>query len=163
MPVYEVLLKQVDPLLVASVREFIPLGDDLRQPCRKVAAYLDQQRVQHALPDMLLLHSRHKLHDDRWEIDVEAAIPLPTALEGDEHITIQTLPGGLMAYTIHTGADLFLGQAHAALYRWMKDSGYQLISPPRLVYLQCGEHLDPNQYVTEVQFPITRLLTNAPL
>src|SRR2546427_9041553 len=32
MPVYEVLLKQVDPLLVASVREIIPLGDDLRQP-----------------------------------------------------------------------------------------------------------------------------------
>ena len=154
MPVYEVLLKQVDPLLVASVREIIPLGDDLRQPCGKIAAYLDQQFVQHTLPDMLLLHSRHKLHDDRLEIDVEAAIPLPTALEGNEHITIQALPGGLMAYTIHTGADLFLGQAYAALYRWMKDSGYQLISPPRLVYLQRGEHLDPNQYVTEVQFPV---------
>jgi DNA-binding transcriptional MerR regulator len=154
MPVYEVLLKQVDPLLVASVREIIPMGDDLRRLYGKIAAYLDQQRVQYALPDILLLHSRYKLRDDRLEIDVEAAIPLSTALEGNEHITIQTLPGGLMAYTIHTGADLFLGQAYAALYCWMKDSGYQLISPPRLVYLQRGEHLDPNQYVTEVQFPV---------
>src|SRR6266700_5480706 len=41
MPVYEVLLKQVDPLLVASVHEIIPLGDDLRQPCGKIVAYLD--------------------------------------------------------------------------------------------------------------------------
>ncbi len=86
----------------------------------------------------------------------EKSIPLPTPLEGNEQITIQTLSGGLMAYTIHTGADLFLGQAYAALYRWMKDSGYQVIGPPRLVYLQHGEHLDPNQYLTEVQFPVEK-------
>jgi DNA-binding transcriptional MerR regulator len=156
MPVYEVLLKQVDPLLVASVRESIPIGDDLGRQHGKIAAYLDQQRVQQALPAMLLLHSRYELHDDRWEIDVEAAIPLPTALEGNEEITVQTLPGGLVAYTIHTGADLFLGQAFAALYRWMNDSGYQIIGPPRLVYLQHGEHMDPTQYVSEVQFPVDK-------
>ena len=156
MPAYEVLLKQVDALLVASVREIILLPGGLGRSYGKIAAYLDQQRVQHALPVMLLLHSRYELHDDRMEIDVEAAVPLPTALGGTEQITIRTLPGGLMACTIHTGADLFLGQAFAALYRWMKDNGYRVIGPPRQVYLQRGEHMDPTQYVTEVQFPVKK-------
>ena len=61
-----------------------------------------------------------------------------------------------MAYTIHTGYDLFLGQAFAALYRWVKDSGYRVIGPPRQVRLRHGEHMDPNQYITEVQFPVEK-------
>ena len=74
----------------------------------------------------------------------------------NEQITIQTLPGALMACTIHTGADLFLGQAYAALYRWLKDSGYQVIGPPRQLRLRYGTHIDPTQYVTEVQFPVNK-------
>ena len=61
-----------------------------------------------------------------------------------------------MACTIHTGADLFLGQAYAALYRWLKDSGYQVIGPPRQLRLRYGTHIDPTQYVTEVQFPVNK-------
>jgi DNA-binding transcriptional MerR regulator/DNA gyrase inhibitor GyrI len=156
MPMYEVLLKQVDPLLVASVREIVLLHRGLGQSLGKIVAYLDQQRVQQTEPAPILLHSRSEQRDEGLYIDVEAAIPLPTALGGNEEITIQTLPGGLMACTIHTGADLFLGQAYASIYRWMKDNGYQVICPPRLVYLRHGEHLDPTQYVTEVQFPVAK-------
>lgn len=36
----------------------------------------------------------------------------------------------------------------------MKDNLYQLIDAPRLVCLQSQEHLNPNQYITEVQFPV---------
>ena len=156
MPAYEVLLKQVDALLVASFREIVPLDGGLGRSYGKIVAYLDQQRVQQTEPALFLLHSRSEQHDDGLYIDVETAIPLPTALAGNEQITIQTLPGGLMAYTIHTGDDLFLGQAYAALYRWMKDSGYRVIGPPRQVRLRHGEHMDPNQYITEVQFPVEK-------
>ena len=61
-----------------------------------------------------------------------------------------------MACAIHTGADFFLGQAYAALYRWIKDNGYQVIGPPRQVYLRYGEHMNPNQYLTEMQFPVAK-------
>jgi len=73
------------------------------------------------------LHSRSEQHDDGLYIDVETAIPLPTALAGNEQITIQTLPGG-----------------------------YRVIGPPRQVRLRHGEHMDPNQYITEVQFPVEK-------
>jgi DNA-binding transcriptional MerR regulator len=154
MPAYEVLLKQVDPLLVASMRSIIPMGDDMGQHYGTIVAYLDQHHVQHSHPAMLLLHSRYEWYEDRMAIDVEAAVPLSTALPGNEQISTRTLPGGLMASTIHIGDDLSIGQAYAALYRWMKDNGYQIIDPPRLVRLQRSEHMDPGQYVTEVQVPV---------
>jgi effector-binding domain-containing protein len=38
----------------------------------------------------------------------------------------------------------------------MKDSGYRVIGPPRQVRLRHGERMDPNQYLTEVQFPVEK-------
>jgi DNA-binding transcriptional MerR regulator len=154
MPAYEVLLKQVDPLLVASVRSIIPMGDDLGQHYGTIVAYLDQQHVQHSHLAILLLHSRYEWYDDRMAIDVETAVLLPTALPGNEQINARTLPGGLMASTVHIGDDLSIGQAYAALYRWVKDNRYQVIDPPRLLRLQRSGYIDPNQYVTEVQLPV---------
>jgi len=61
-----------------------------------------------------------------------------------------------MACTIHTGVDLFLGQAYAAVYRWMKDNDYQITSPARQVRLKYGKQMDPTQYLTEVQFPVVK-------
>ena len=154
MPEYEVLLKQVDPLLVASIRSLIPMGDELGQHLATIVAYLDRQHVQHPHPAMLILHSRYKWYDDRMAIDVETAIPLSSALPGNEQINTRTLPGGLMASNVHIGVDLSIGLAHAALYRWVKDNGYQVIDTPRLLRLQHSEHMHPDQYVTEVQFPV---------
>jgi effector-binding domain-containing protein len=156
MPAYEVLLKQVDSLLVASCREIVPLDGDLGRSSRKITAYLEQQHVQPGSPTLFLLHSRSEQRDDGLYIDVEIIIPLPTTLPGNEQITIRTLPGGLMASTIHTGDDLSLGRAYAVLYPWLKDNRYQVIGAPRQVRLRHGEHMDPTQYVTEVQFPVAK-------
>ena len=156
MPTYEVLLKQVDALLVASVRETVALDDDIERPYKKIVAYLDEQRVQPSQPALLLLHSRYELHDDVMEIDVEAATPLSTLLAGNAQITIHTLPASLMACTVHTGDMLSIGRAHMALHRWVRENGYQLVGPPRQVYLQHAEHMDPRQYITELQFPVRR-------
>ena len=156
MPAYEVLLKQVDALLVASIRDRIPNITEREHLYEILSAYLDQQGVQSSQPDMLLLHSRHEFHDEEMSIDVEVAMPLPTALSGNEQIRIRRLPSGSMACTVHTGDDLSIGRAYVALYRWMTDNGYRLNSSPRLVHLQRAEYMDPSHYVTEVQFPVAK-------
>ena len=96
------------------------------------------------------------LHDEEMSIDVEVAIPLPTALPGNGQIRIRTLPGGLMSCTIHTGDDLFLGRAYAALYRWTKHNAYRHAGPPRQLHLERAEDMDSCHYVTEVQFPVEK-------
>ena len=105
---------------------------------------------------MLLLHSRYQWHDDIMAIDVETAVLLLTALSGNEHIATRTLPGSLMACSVYAGGDLSAGHVYAALDRWVKDSGYQIIGPPRHLYLQRAEHTDSRQYVTEVQLPVKK-------
>ena len=67
MPAYEVLLKQVDALLVASIRDRIPNITEREHLYETLSAYLYQQGVQSSQPDMLLLHSRHELHDNRCQ------------------------------------------------------------------------------------------------
>ncbi|MEO8956930.1 MAG: MerR family transcriptional regulator [Ktedonobacteraceae bacterium] len=156
MPTYDVLLKQVDPLLVASVRERIPSISEQDRLYETLFAYLNQQGVQFSQPNLLLLHSRHEARDDGMSIDVEVAQPLPVPLPANEHVSIRTLPGGRMASIVHTGDALSLGHAYAALHRWMKDNNYQLIDVPRLVHLLHAEHMEPSQHITEIQFPVRR-------
>jgi DNA-binding transcriptional MerR regulator len=158
MPTYEVLLKQVDAMHIASLRTTLPMPLQSNSQClfATINAYLDQQHVQHTQPSILLLHSRSEQRDDGLYIDAEAAIPVPAAIPGNEQITIRTLPAGLVASTVHTGNDLSTGQAYAALYRWMKDNTYRISASPRLVHLQRGASMSGDQHVTEVQFPIEK-------
>ena len=157
MPNYDVRLKSVDPLLVASIREIVPMGADLGQSYQKIVTYLDQQHIQHALPTIRLLYSHYKWYDNEMGIDIETAIPLSTELAPNEQVSTHTLPGGLMAYTVHTGSDIAVGQAHTALHRWIQDNMYKIIGPPRQIHLQRTEHMAQSEYVIEVQFPIERL------
>ena len=143
MPAYEILLKQVDSVLVTSIRSLIQMGDDMGQYIKSITAYLDQQHVQFSQAAILLLHSSYQWYGDRMALDLETAIPLSSTVPGNDQISTRTLPGGLMASTIHIGDDLSIGLAHAAMHRWMKDNEYHLIDTPRLVRLQRSEYMDP--------------------
>ena len=156
MPVYEVILKQVDALLVASLRERTPLQEERGQAYEKIMAYLEQQHVHPEKPDILILHSRHEISDDAIEIDMEIAVPLLERVPANGQISVRILPAALMASTVHTGDDLSLGRAHVALHRWMQDNGYHFAGPPRQVHLQRTKHMEPSQYVTEMQFPVEK-------
>ena len=156
LPVYDVLLKQVDALLVASMREMMPLPGNLGQSAEKLAVHLRQQGIQTDLPIILLLHSKTQQREDGLFIDLETALPLSAPFPGDGQVAVRTLPSGLMACTVHTGADLFLGRAYAALARWIKDNGYRVIGPARQLRLRYDEQMNPARYITEVQYPIEK-------
>jgi DNA-binding transcriptional MerR regulator len=160
MPKHEVLLKEVAALPVASIRATIPLQSSLpgsfKHLYTEIIAYLSQQHIQPTQPPMLLLHSRSEQREDGLYIDAEAAIPLSAELPGNTQITSRTLPGSLMASTIHSGDDLSMGQAYAALHHWMKENTYIFVGPPRLIHLLRDEHMHPDQHVTEVQFSVAK-------
>jgi DNA-binding transcriptional MerR regulator len=158
MPAYDILLKQIDPLLVASVRASIPSIADIGRLQEQLAAYLYQNTMQQPTADMIIWHTRHEMHDEEMSVDVEAAVPLQVSLPtGNGQVNIRTLPAGLMACTVHTGHALSLGLAYIALHRWMEENGYRHTGPLRQIRLRHGEHLESNQYVTELQFPVEKL------
>lgn len=156
MPAYEVRVTTMDPMRVASIRTRIPIISARRPLYIMLAAYLDRHAVRQAGLDLLVLHSRHELHQHAMSIDLEVARPIPPALPLAEEapVTIGTLPGGLVAGTIHTGTELTLGQAYGALQRWIDDNGYRLSGPARHVHRQKLPAGDPGHDVIEVQFPV---------
>ncbi|GHO46247.1 MerR family transcriptional regulator [Ktedonospora formicarum] len=154
MPVYEILLKEVEPVVVASDRGLMSMEEAMGLVYERIRTYLDGKQISYAQPEMLLLHSRHKLQEDRLVIDVETAVPLSKGLPDNTPFSERTLPGGLMACVMHKGYYLALGNAYATLYRWLEGNNYQLIGPPRMLLHQRGKDISTDQYVTEVQFPI---------
>jgi DNA-binding transcriptional MerR regulator len=156
MPAYDVRLKQVEPLLVASVRDTVSLEDAPRYErlYEKLSAYLQQQGVQQLQPDIVLWHSRYEQYDDGIYADVEVAIPLDAPIAGNEQVDIRTLPGGLMACTVLTGDGLAIGRAYLALYHWCENNAYRLTGPVRQIDLQGTENGDAGQRVIEVQFAV---------
>ena len=156
MPDYDIRLKSINPLLIASIREIIPLGADLGRSYQKIVDYLERQNIQYSLPAVRLLYSHYQWYNDEMGIDIETAIPLSTEIAANEQIIIRTLSGGLVAYTVHTGSDIALGQAHSALHHWLEENKYRVVGPPRQLQLLRTEHMAQNEYVTEVQFPVEK-------
>jgi DNA-binding transcriptional MerR regulator len=156
MPAYDIRLKQVDSLLVASVRDVVSLEDapKYERLYEKLSTYLHQQGVQQLQPNIVLWHSPYELHDEGIYADVEMAIPLHTPIPGNEQVSIRTLPGGLMACTVLTGDSLSIGRAYLALYRWCENNDYRLTGTVRQIDLQRIENIDPSQLVIEVQFAV---------
>ena len=65
------------------------------------------------------------------------------------------LPGGRVAYTLHSGPYESVGPIYAVLQKWIQEHGHECAGPPREVYLVGpGQVSDPAAFRTEVQWPI---------
>ncbi len=91
-------------------------------------------------------------------VTLEAGLPLvepaPTPVGHDE-IEAGVLPAGPALTTVHTGPYEGLGEAHAALDRWMVTNDLQPGGPPWEVYLtDPGEVPDPADWKTQLYWPV---------
>lgn len=79
-----------------------------------------------------------------------------TAAHGEGDIVTETLPGGLIATTVHAGPYDQLQNAYAALEEWIAASGFRARGAPWEAYLNDpGDHPDPSDWKTEVCWPIS--------
>lgn len=92
-------------------------------------------------------------------LSIEAGMPLVEAATSDppagSDILCGELPGGLVATTIHKGSYEGVGDAYAALERWITEAGVENAGAPWEMYLtDPGEVPDPAEWLTEVIWPI---------
>ena len=151
---YEVILKRVEPISVASVRRVIPsyweeglLWVDLFNQLQQAGMTIDS-------PCMTLYHAGEP------EIDAEVCAPVPSETRQGCGLTVHTLPAvETMASTIHQGSFAGLANAYAALLKWIDANGYSITGPDRAIYLRLPEEgharQDPNA-ITEMQVPVCR-------
>lgn len=152
MPNYEVILKQVRPQLVASIRRILPAHSQMVGLFEELAGYLMQYGITQTLGITLW-------HDDEYrecDVDAEATATLKTRIPADDTVRVYELAGGRMASTVHNGAYNGLYQGYNALTAWIDANGYRVNGAARELYHFSQEPIrdDDESYVTEIQLPV---------
>jgi len=156
MSEYDVVIKQVDPIQVASLREIIPAYNQQAALWKALDGYLAIHRVRPSGPCFTLyLDEEYKESD----VDAMACEPIDVDLIESSRVKVQLLPGvETMACTLHHGPFTTIGEAHTAIHRWIEENGYRINGPEREVYLnpaKAGSQTDPKT-VTEIQYPVEK-------
>jgi len=164
---YDVVLKQVDPQLVASVREVIPhselIGATFARIFDEVYEHIQRHNGHLAGPGFDLWYdpwhdSEPKNPKDRQQdLSVEAAVPIVAPMPENERVKIYEIPGvDTMACVLHHGSFDGFPHAYGAVLTWVETNGYRVIGPYREVYLHYERNGDEGKYVTEIQFPVAK-------
>lgn len=153
---YDVVLKTVPALLIASRRVTIPTNDQvpayLDAAYGEVYNYIKQQGARDTGPCFALWHQPAAVHAEEV---AEAAVPLDRPLPGTERVAVYELPPTQVAAAVHHGPFETFTQLHGALLDWVEANGYTIVGPYREIYM---EH-DPGNMTdsaTEVQYPVEK-------
>jgi DNA-binding transcriptional MerR regulator len=161
---YDVMLKHVEPLLVASVRAILPAhsasGSLFPEVYEAIGAHVPQALGPHpgqgGQTMVLWYDAEHKEHD----VDGAAAFILRCPVPDSGRMRCHELPAATMAATVHHGSYNTIGEAHEAILRWVEANRYRIVGPDREIYLYNAMpiRLDDPTYVTEIQYPVEKLV-----
>jgi len=154
MSKYDVVVKRVEPLKVAALREVVPTPPDQGKLWRELMTHLTQQNAKFTGPCLSLYYDEEYKEKD-W--DIEVCQPIEGDVRGTDRVSVRELTGaGKMACVVHHGPFVTIGEAYEALIKWTSENNYRIIGPARDVYLRSaegGNQKDPDT-LTEIQFPV---------
>ena len=70
--------------------------------------------------------------------------------------SVKEVPAHQVAYMVHKGPYDQMGQVFQKLSMWIIQQGYEIVGPPLEVYHTRPDQLPPEEWVTEVRFPIKK-------
>lgn len=159
MPEYDVIVKRVEPLKAAVLYDTMPNMDAANATFNRLfdeaLAYVEKQGANIAGPPLDIWYAEP---DQQMEnVRVAVAIPIGNSIKSSDRVKVEELPGvEQMAAVVHRGSFATLSQAYGALFKWTDEHGYRIAGPNRELYLQYERNGDPNDYVTEIQFPVEK-------
>ena len=168
MPKDDVVIKKVEPQLVASIRGIVPNYGAQWQLWNELDAYLAKRRANPIGPFLTIYHDTEFKERD---VDLEVCEPLSGALPGEGRAQTYELPGiETVACLLHHGTFDNIGDTYNALMKWIETNGYRVAGPNREVYLRAvaspktdveypKDYLtdDEANRLTEVQFPVEKV------
>jgi len=157
MSEYDVVIKKVEPVKVACVRDTIPSYSQQARLWKTLEGYLAMHRVRPSGTCFTLyLDEEYK----ESEVDAMACEPINVDLAESSRVKVQELSGvEMMACTVHHGPFTTIGEAHNAIHKWIENNGYRVNGPERELYLnpaKGGSQTDPKT-VTEIQYPVEKV------
>ncbi|MGZ3678864.1 MAG: MerR family transcriptional regulator [Ktedonobacterales bacterium] len=159
---YDVIVKQVEPQLVASVRAILPdhgavgalFGEVYEAIGPHVAEALGPHPGEGGQTLVLWYDTEFKEND----VDGAGAFLLRCRVPESGRMHVYELPAATMAATIHHGSYDTIGDAHEAVIRWIEANGYCIVGPDREanLYNRMPIRRDDPSYVTEIQYPVEK-------
>ena len=70
---------------------------------------------------------------------------------------VKRLEPEALAAAVHKGPYEQVGTVYRELLEWIGDHGYQVVGPPREVYMTDPDEVPPEEYLTEVQMPVMKV------
>ena len=153
---YQVIVKKVQPQIVASMRGILPTYGDVETFYGEIFKHLGKKMIfKPTGPTMLICHDGEYKEKD---VDVEVVVPIKKSVSSSEKVKVYELPVlEQAASTIYKGPYEGIGEAYSELMTWIQNNGYTVDGPDREIYLASPyDTKDPSQYVTEIQFPIKK-------
>ena len=151
---YDVVIKKVAPVRVASIRGVVANYGAQGELWGELEAYLAQHNVKPAAPCLTIDHNESYKERD---VDLEVCEVIDAALPTTHRVKVRELPAvEMMACTVHHGPFNQLNQGYQALMQWAETNGYRFTGPSREVYLQVSETGDESTNVAEIQIPVDK-------
>jgi DNA-binding transcriptional MerR regulator/predicted transcriptional regulator YdeE len=160
---YDVMLKHVEPLLIASVRAILPAhsasGSLFPEVYEAIVPHVAQALGPHpgqgGQTMVLWYDTEHKEQD----VDGAAAFILRCRVPDKGRMRVEEPPACTMAAAVHHGSYNTIGAAHEAILRWIEANRYRIVGPDREIYLYNAMpiRLDDPTYVTEIQYPVEKI------
>ena len=160
---YDVILKQVEPILVALVRAILPdhsaVGALFPEVYEGIGPHVREALGPNPGENGQTLVIWYDNEFKERDIDGAAAFILRCPVPEQGRMHVQELPAYTMASTIHHGSYNTIDQAHEAILRWVDANRYRVVGPDREIYLYNATpiRLDDSSYVTQLQYPVEKV------
>lgn len=156
----DVLMKTVEPLMIAGAREVVRSPKQMRERCIALNGEACMLMAAQGLKSDGISFALY-YPTEAEGIDVEMAYIVPKASKPVQQgkAAIHLLPAVTVAYAVYIGSyDDFgaVGQVHAELNRWIEAHGYTVSEASREFYLRPPKRFADPDGMMEIQYPVTK-------
>jgi effector-binding domain-containing protein len=96
------------------------------------------------------------------DLDVEAGFPVAHSLPGRGDIQASEIPAGPQGSVVYVGPYEGIKEAYDALTQYAQEHGYAPSGPAYEIYLTDPMQTPPEQLMTEVMFPLVKVVAPVP-
>jgi AraC family transcriptional regulator len=157
-PAIEVTIKQLEPTTVAFI--------EMKGPYAQISAafgslyhwIIERAYVPAGPPSGVYFSVPGQVPEEAlaWELRSPVAGDIPASGPDARGVGVKKVAGGQVASTIHKGPFEQVGRTYEALGAWLAVNGFEMTGPPEEVYLTEPDKVPPEEYLTEIRFPVRR-------
>jgi DNA-binding transcriptional MerR regulator len=155
---YNVVLKELPEVIVASMRTIIPDYNALFDIIPPMGREMERLGCVCSVPEYCF----NIYHDGEYkekDVDVEVCEAVTEKKEDSDMLSFKVIPKvGTAACVLHKGSYNDFPKAYGALLQWMDENGFELIDKPRESYIDGVWNKDSeDEWLTEIQFPVKKV------